>query len=66
MRFMPRAKPAPVVKGSQVDVSWSDVAGLDVDPDTVASDVADLWLARAGATTAVHHGSSIFTVGFTT
>jgi cell division protease FtsH len=29
MRFMPRAKPAPVVKGSQVDVSWSDVAGLD-------------------------------------
>ena len=29
MRFMPRAKPAPVVKGSQVKVSWSDVAGLD-------------------------------------
>jgi cell division protease FtsH len=29
MRFMPRAKPAPVVKGSQVDVSWDDVAGLD-------------------------------------
>ncbi len=29
MRFMPRAKPAPVVRGSQVDVSWSDVAGLD-------------------------------------
>ncbi len=29
MRFMPRAKPAPVVKGSQVEVSWSDVAGLD-------------------------------------
>ena len=29
LRFMPRAKPAPVVKGSQVDVSWSDVAGLD-------------------------------------
>src|SRR2546427_8185108 len=29
MRFMPRAKPAPVVKGSQVDVSWADVAGLD-------------------------------------
>jgi cell division protease FtsH len=29
MRFMPRAKPAPVVKGSQVDVSWMDVAGLD-------------------------------------
>ena len=29
IRFMPRAKPAPVVKGSQVDVSWSDVAGLD-------------------------------------
>jgi cell division protease FtsH len=29
MRFMPRAKPAPVVKGSQVDVGWSDVAGLD-------------------------------------
>jgi len=29
MRFMPRAKPAPVVKGSQVDVSWGDVAGLD-------------------------------------
>ena len=26
---MPRAKPAPVVRGSQVDVSWSDVAGLD-------------------------------------
>ncbi len=29
MRFMPRAKPAPVVRGSQVEVSWSDVAGLD-------------------------------------
>jgi cell division protease FtsH len=29
IRFMPRAKPAPVVKGSQVDVSWKDVAGLD-------------------------------------
>ena len=29
LRFMPRAKPAPVVKGSQVEVSWSDVAGLD-------------------------------------
>jgi cell division protease FtsH len=29
MRFMPRAKPAPVVRGSQVDVSWTDVAGLD-------------------------------------
>jgi cell division protease FtsH len=29
MRFMPRAKPAPVVKGSQVEVSWDDVAGLD-------------------------------------
>ena len=29
MRFMPRAKPAPVVKGSQVKVSWADVAGLD-------------------------------------
>jgi cell division protease FtsH len=29
LRFMPRAKPAPVVRGSQVDVSWSDVAGLD-------------------------------------
>jgi len=29
MRFMPRAKPAPVVRGSQVDVSWADVAGLD-------------------------------------
>ena len=29
MRFMPRAKPAPVVKGSQVEVSWTDVAGLD-------------------------------------
>jgi cell division protease FtsH len=28
LRFMPRAKPAPVVKGSQVEVSWSDVAGL--------------------------------------
>src|SRR5262249_61039444 len=27
--FMPRAKPAPVVRGSQVEVSWSDVAGLD-------------------------------------
>ena len=26
---MPRAKPAPVVRGSQVEVSWSDVAGLD-------------------------------------
>ena len=26
---MPRAKPAPVVKGSQVEVSWNDVAGLD-------------------------------------
>jgi len=29
LRFMPRAKPAPVIRGSQVDVSWSDVAGLD-------------------------------------
>ena len=29
IRFMPRAKPAPVVKGSQVEVNWSDVAGLD-------------------------------------
>jgi cell division protease FtsH len=29
MRFMPRAKPAPVIKGSQVDVSWADVAGVD-------------------------------------
>ena len=29
MRFMPRAKPAPVVRGSQVEVSWADVAGLD-------------------------------------
>jgi cell division protease FtsH len=29
IRFMPRAKPAPVVRGSQVEVSWSDVAGLD-------------------------------------
>ena len=29
MRFMPRAKPAPAVKGSLVDVSWDDVAGLD-------------------------------------
>src|SRR5687767_11126727 len=29
IRFMPRAKPAPVVKGSQVEVSWADVAGLD-------------------------------------
>ena len=29
IRFMPRAKPAPVVKGSQVQVSWADVAGLD-------------------------------------
>jgi cell division protease FtsH len=29
MRLMPRAKAAPVVKGSQVEVSWSDVAGLD-------------------------------------
>ena len=29
IRFMPRAKPAPVIKGSQVEVSWSDVAGLD-------------------------------------
>ena len=26
---MPRAKPAPVVKGSQVEVAWDDVAGLD-------------------------------------
>src|SRR6201988_1648238 len=26
---MPRAKPAPVVRGSQVEVSWDDVAGLD-------------------------------------
>src|SRR5262249_57647298 len=26
---MPRAQPAPVVRGSQVEVSWSDVAGLD-------------------------------------
>jgi len=29
IRFMPRAKPAPVIKGSQVEVSWNDVAGLD-------------------------------------
>jgi cell division protease FtsH len=29
IRFMPRAKPAPVVKGSMVNVSWTDVAGLD-------------------------------------
>jgi cell division protease FtsH len=29
LRFMPRAKPAPVVRGSQVNVSWGDVAGLD-------------------------------------
>ncbi len=29
LRFMPQAKPAPVVKGSQVAVSWDDVAGLD-------------------------------------
>jgi cell division protease FtsH len=29
IRFMPRAKPAPVVRGSQVEVSWADVAGLD-------------------------------------
>ncbi|MGH3111765.1 MAG: ATP-dependent metallopeptidase FtsH/Yme1/Tma family protein [Gaiellaceae bacterium] len=29
IRFMPRAKPAPVVRGSQVEVSWGDVAGLD-------------------------------------
>ena len=29
LRLMPRAKPAPVVRGSQVEVSWSDVAGLD-------------------------------------
>jgi len=29
LRFMPRAKPAPVVRGAQVEVSWSDVAGLD-------------------------------------
>jgi cell division protease FtsH len=28
-RMVPRAKPAPVVKGSQVEVSWDDVAGLD-------------------------------------
>jgi cell division protease FtsH len=29
LKFMPRAKPAPVVRGSQVEVSWTDVAGLD-------------------------------------
>ncbi len=29
LRFMPRAKPAPVVKGAQVEVSWDDVEGLD-------------------------------------
>ena len=29
LKFMPRAKPAPVVRGSQVEVSWDDVAGLD-------------------------------------
>jgi cell division protease FtsH len=29
MRFMPRPKAAPVVKGSQVNVTWTDVAGLD-------------------------------------
>jgi len=29
LRFMPRAKPAPVVRGAQVEVSWDDVAGLD-------------------------------------
>src|SRR5437899_9764284 len=29
MRLMPRAKATPVVKGSQVEVSWTDVAGLD-------------------------------------
>jgi cell division protease FtsH len=29
IRFMPRAKPAPVVKGSQVEVGWDDVAGLE-------------------------------------
>jgi cell division protease FtsH len=29
IRFMPRAKPAPVIKGSQVEVAWEDVAGLD-------------------------------------
>src|SRR5215471_7010678 len=29
LKFMPRAKPAPVVRGSQGEVSWSDVAGLD-------------------------------------
>jgi cell division protease FtsH len=29
IRFMPRAKPAPVIRGSQVEVSWGDVAGLD-------------------------------------
>ncbi len=29
LKFMPRAKPAPVVRGSQVQVSWADVAGLD-------------------------------------
>jgi cell division protease FtsH len=29
LKFMPRAKPAPVVRGSQVEVSWADVAGLD-------------------------------------
>ena len=28
-RFLPGAKPAPVVRGSQVAVSWADVAGLD-------------------------------------
>jgi cell division protease FtsH len=29
IRMVPRAKPALVVKGSQVEVSWDDVAGLD-------------------------------------
>jgi cell division protease FtsH len=28
-RMVPRAKPAPVVRGAQVEVSWDDVAGLD-------------------------------------
>ena len=36
LKFMPRAKPAPVVRGSQVEVSWDDVAGLDEAKDELA------------------------------
>ena len=30
IRFMPRAKPAPVIKGSQVEVSWATWPGSTV------------------------------------